>query len=98
MSRSKPELGEKRVCQSCEAPFYDLGRVPPTCPKCGAEYVVIVRPPPTPRQNQKRVAFGKAYPAPLPEAEALPEEDSEDERETDDEPEEEDGAEEEEEA
>ena len=31
----KPELGQKHECDSCGARFYDLGRVPATCPKCG---------------------------------------------------------------
>jgi len=34
---AKPEWGKKRTCQSCGAPFYDMKRVPPTCPKCGTE-------------------------------------------------------------
>ena len=35
---SKIERGVKRRCGSCEAPFYDMGRDPVTCPKCGAVY------------------------------------------------------------
>ncbi len=35
---AKPEWGTKRVCQSCGAPFYDLGRDPITCPKCEAVF------------------------------------------------------------
>ena len=31
---AKPEWGKKRICQSCEAPFYDLGRKNIECPKC----------------------------------------------------------------
>ena len=34
---AKPELGTKRVCVSCGARFYDLGRVPAVCPKCSTE-------------------------------------------------------------
>ena len=34
---AKPELGQKRVCVSCGAKFYDLGKAPAICPKCGAE-------------------------------------------------------------
>jgi len=37
---AKPELGTKRVCQSCGAKFYDLSKDPITCPKCGAIYVI----------------------------------------------------------
>ncbi|MDE2335117.1 MAG: TIGR02300 family protein [Rhodospirillales bacterium] len=33
----KPELGNKRVCVSCGAKFYDLGRTPAICPKCDTE-------------------------------------------------------------
>ncbi len=33
---AKPEWGVKRTCQSCSARFYDLGRSPILCPKCGA--------------------------------------------------------------
>ena len=32
---ARPELGIKWQCQSCGAKFYDLGRAPPVCPKCG---------------------------------------------------------------
>ena len=32
---SRPELGTKRVCPSCAAKFYDLGRNLVDCPKCG---------------------------------------------------------------
>ena len=34
---AKPELGEKRTCVSCGARFFDLGKVPAVCPKCGTE-------------------------------------------------------------
>jgi uncharacterized protein (TIGR02300 family) len=33
----KPELGQKRICVSCGTRFYDLGRTPASCPKCGTE-------------------------------------------------------------
>jgi uncharacterized protein (TIGR02300 family) len=33
----KPELGTKRVCIACNTRFYDLGRSPAICPKCGTE-------------------------------------------------------------
>lgn len=35
---AKPEWGNKRICQSCSAPFYDLRRSPIICPKCGATF------------------------------------------------------------
>ena len=37
---AKPELGLKRVCVSCATRFYDLGRAPAVCPKCGTEQPV----------------------------------------------------------
>lgn len=30
----KDSWGVKRTCTSCESRFYDLGKVPATCPKC----------------------------------------------------------------
>ena len=33
-----PELGQKQICPSCQAKFYDLGKRPATCPKCGASF------------------------------------------------------------
>ncbi len=33
---AKAELGMKLTCESCGARFYDLGKTPGTCPKCGA--------------------------------------------------------------
>ncbi|MEE8500438.1 MAG: TIGR02300 family protein [Kiloniellales bacterium] len=35
---AKPEWGIKRICQSCAAKFYDLGRSPIACPQCGARF------------------------------------------------------------
>jgi hypothetical protein len=34
---AKPELGDKHTCVSCGARFFDLGKVPAACPKCGTE-------------------------------------------------------------
>lgn len=31
-------LGEKRTCPSCSAKFYDLGKDPCKCPKCGHSF------------------------------------------------------------
>jgi uncharacterized protein (TIGR02300 family) len=33
---AKPEWGQKRTCNSCSCRFYDMGRSPITCPKCGS--------------------------------------------------------------
>ena len=35
---AKPTLGQKRVCISCAAKFYDLNKTPILCPKCGTVY------------------------------------------------------------
>jgi uncharacterized protein (TIGR02300 family) len=37
---AKIELGTKRQCQECGSKFYDLGRDPIVCPKCGAIFQV----------------------------------------------------------
>ncbi|GGH33893.1 TIGR02300 family protein [Alsobacter metallidurans] len=44
---AKPELGTKRQCQSCGAKFYDLGKDPIVCPKCGTTYTAAAIAPPT---------------------------------------------------
>ena len=35
---AKPEWGSKRICLSCGARFYDLGKRPIMCPACGTEF------------------------------------------------------------
>ena len=55
---SKPARGSKRVCQSCGARFYDLGRTPIVCPSCQAVYQVTQ---PTSRRAER---------APVPEVRA----------------------------
>ena len=35
---AKAEWGTKRRCLSCGAAFYDLGKSPILCPKCGTEF------------------------------------------------------------
>jgi len=45
---SKPARGTKRVCPSCGARFYDLGRSPITCPACQVVYRMT---PPTSRRS-----------------------------------------------
>ena len=44
---AKPELGTKRICVSCGTRFYDLGKAPAICPKCGTE-----QPPDQPKQRR----------------------------------------------
>ncbi len=34
----KASWGTKRTCQSCAARFYDLGKSPIKCPKCGRDH------------------------------------------------------------
>ena len=40
----KAELGSKRLCDSCGTKFYDLKKEVPICPKCGAEFIVKIKP------------------------------------------------------
>ena len=40
----KAELGNKRICNSCGTKFYDLKKEVPICPKCGAEFIVKIKP------------------------------------------------------
>ena len=35
---AKPEWGAKRICHSCGARYYDMGKTPIICPTCGVEY------------------------------------------------------------
>ena len=39
---AKPELGTKRLCASCGAKFYDLGKDPIVCPKCETVFHPVV--------------------------------------------------------
>ncbi|MEQ8165327.1 MAG: FYDLN acid domain-containing protein [Alphaproteobacteria bacterium] len=49
----KDKLGTKRGCQACGAPFYDLNKVPPLCPKCGAEFKFKAVKPKKPKPVEK---------------------------------------------
>lgn len=64
---AKPELGSKRVCVACNTRFYDLGKVPALCPKCGTEQPIEQ---PRPRRPGGNVADMKPIkkPAPVPGA------------------------------
>lgn len=33
-----PELGTKQICPNCQSKFYDLGKRPAHCPKCGTDF------------------------------------------------------------
>jgi uncharacterized protein (TIGR02300 family) len=47
---TKPELGTKRRCGSCETKFFDLNRDPILCPKCMA---VFAPPQPVPERSRR---------------------------------------------
>jgi hypothetical protein len=57
----KTKLGQKWVCYSCQAKFYDLQKPDPRCPKCGADQ----RQSPA-FEKPKRTRGKKATPAPAP--------------------------------
>ena len=55
---AKPDLGTKRLCQSCGAKFYDLSKTPIVCPKC--ETVFVVAPVTTRSKPEPRAAAAAA--------------------------------------
>jgi uncharacterized protein (TIGR02300 family) len=61
MAVAKPELGIKRQCANCGAKFYDLGKSPILCPKCGTVHEVAAAP-------ARRQAAAKAAPVEVQEA------------------------------
>jgi len=74
----KTKLGQKWVCYSCQAKFYDLQKPDPNCPKCGADQrqsPAFEKPKrtrakkPTPAPAPKKVV--KAPPPPIEEGEDL---------------------------
>jgi hypothetical protein len=65
-------LGVRRRCLSCSAAFYDLGRTPILCPKCGVEFTVVELPrraEPFRKYGAPFVSAVKAQPAEAPAAE-----------------------------
>ena len=62
MYDSHPERGLKRTCLSCEAKFYDMARTPMVCPKCGTEFVEVIRPVSPAYQGRRRGFFAKSRP------------------------------------
>jgi uncharacterized protein (TIGR02300 family) len=63
---AKPELGTKRICVSCSTRFYDLGKAPAVCPKCGTEQPIDQ---PRPRRTGGNVVEDKRPKKPVPVAE-----------------------------
>ena len=47
---TKPELGTKQRCNSCEAKFFDLNKSPIVCPMCEA---LFIPPPPEPVRSRR---------------------------------------------
>ena len=73
-----PELGTKQVCPTCQSKFYDLGKRPAHCPKCGADFD------PEEALKSRRVVRGRGPAYEAEEAEEKPKpdvEESEDEEE-----------------
>ena len=68
---SKHARGSKRVCASCDARFYDLGRTPITCPVCQAVYQV-----PAPSRRSAPAPTPAPAPATKPAAEPQAEDDT----------------------
>ena len=51
---TKPELGTKRRCHSCEAKFFDLNKNPIVCPNCSAVFAPPQPDPARPRRVPDR--------------------------------------------
>lgn len=56
---AEPKWGEKRVCLSCGARFYDMLRSPIICPKCEIEFLPVV--------SSRGSRLKAAAPVPVPE-------------------------------
>ncbi len=71
------DLGNKHLCTSCGAKFYDMGNLPPTCPKCETVVEAVIKPKPT------RAAPKPAEPAPSKKPKKVVDDDAEDDTEND---------------
>jgi uncharacterized protein (TIGR02300 family) len=60
---AKTDLGVKRRCASCDAPFYDLLRSPIQCPKCGTAFNAAA---PSTKRFKASVSRTRARTAPVP--------------------------------
>lgn len=68
---AKPERGVKRYCGGCGARFYDLGRDPIICPKCGVTHDPVA----LAKSSRSKTSSAAAKPPPKPKpapAEAAP--------------------------
>lgn len=63
VAQDRIDRGVKRICGECQTRFYDMMRSPPTCPKCGTEFVVVARPLRAPRPKPRGRSVGKPFPA-----------------------------------
>jgi uncharacterized protein (TIGR02300 family) len=61
---AKAEWGQKRICPSCNARYYDMKKNPPVCPSCGT----VFDPEILLRARRGRGAEKKAAVAVVPEA------------------------------
>ncbi len=64
---AKPELGTKRECPECAVKYYDLGRSPCACPKCGTSFEPDVAPPSRAAKAEKPKVKEKTEAAPAVE-------------------------------
>ena len=64
---ARPDLGMKRQCMNCGAKFYDLGRSPIVCAKCGTVFQAAAV---TPARVAAPVAAARRPVEEEPEAEA----------------------------
>ncbi len=71
MTVIKAEWGQKRMCQSCGARFYDMRRNPIVCPKCGTVFDPVVLSKPRRRAEAAAAQPAKAKAAPVPEEAAV---------------------------
>ena len=67
-----PELGAKQICPTCSIKFYDLGRRPAVCPKCGAQFD------PEEALRSRRVRARAVVPQEVEEVKAAPAAEAED--------------------
>ena len=61
---AKIELGTKRICPNCGAKYYDLGRNPIICPRCGTQFELAAV------TTRARAQAPKPVPVEEPEVEA----------------------------